>query len=57
VDATVGDGARVRDSVVEGATVAAGAEIGPFAWLRREFVDGKRQMGERGATTEDEGRT
>jgi bifunctional UDP-N-acetylglucosamine pyrophosphorylase/glucosamine-1-phosphate N-acetyltransferase len=57
VDATVGDGARVRDSVVEGATVAAGAEIGPFAWLRREFVDGKRQMGERGPTTEDEGRT
>jgi bifunctional UDP-N-acetylglucosamine pyrophosphorylase/glucosamine-1-phosphate N-acetyltransferase len=32
-DATIGDGARVRYALVERAAVAAGAEVGPFAFI------------------------
>ena len=34
IDARVGDGARVRQSVVEGAEVAAGQSVGPFEWMK-----------------------
>lgn len=35
IDATVGEGARVVQSVVRGAVVGPGATVGPFTYLRR----------------------
>jgi bifunctional UDP-N-acetylglucosamine pyrophosphorylase/glucosamine-1-phosphate N-acetyltransferase len=34
IDATVGDAARVRYALVEGAHVDAGVQIGPFEYIR-----------------------
>jgi len=33
-DAAVGDGARITHAVVEGAAIAPGAQVGPFAHVR-----------------------
>lgn len=41
VDTQVGDGARVRYTLVEGAVIAEGADVGPFAHLRAGGAEGE----------------